>query len=353
MSAIQFTDRGTAVRVGPHSRRLAQAALAALNAPSILNTQPWRWRINDQVAELRADRGRQLHSIDPDGRLLTLSCGVALHHARIALASEGIVAEVTYLPDEHDPDLLATLRYLSAGEPLPEARRLRRAMATRRTDRRPFADEPVPEAAIARLPAVADSAGAHLHFPRSDDLIKVAVAAGHAETVELSDPRYRAELATWVDRPTERGDGVPSASTAGPFARPVPIRDFTATGPEHSSLNDSPELADRQARYGVLFTDGDLPADWLRAGEALSAVLLTATAEGLATSVMSDLVEVPPSRSLLRAMLGTLGYPAIVVRIGVPASREATVRSPRRDSTEMVRLVAEEVEEVENELVEP
>jgi hypothetical protein len=69
MPAIQFTDPGATTPVSEQSRVLARAAVAALGAPSILNTQPWRWRIGGDVAELRADRDRQVQSIDPDGRL--------------------------------------------------------------------------------------------------------------------------------------------------------------------------------------------------------------------------------------------------------------------------------------------
>jgi hypothetical protein len=70
-------------------------------------------------------------------------------------------------------------------------------------------------------------------------------------------------------------------------------------------------------------------------------VLLTATAEGLATSVMSDLVEVPATRLLLQRTLRGVGYPAIVVRIGV-AGQPGAPRAPRRNSAEMVEVVARE-----------
>ncbi|WP_327004135.1 hypothetical protein OHA72_55340 [Dactylosporangium sp. NBC_01737] len=155
MAAIQYTDRGTAVRVSPAGRALTEAVLAALDAPSILNTQPWRWRIDGDTAQLRADRSRQLATIDPDGRLLTLSCGAALHHVRVALAADGVAAEVAYLPDGDDPDLLATVHPAGAVERGAQAQRLRRAMSIRRTDRRPFADQDVPEAALDRLRAAA------------------------------------------------------------------------------------------------------------------------------------------------------------------------------------------------------
>jgi hypothetical protein len=63
---------------------LAEAARVAGLAPSIHNTQPWRWRVDGDVLELYSEPIRQLHESDPGARLMVLSCGVALHHARTA-----------------------------------------------------------------------------------------------------------------------------------------------------------------------------------------------------------------------------------------------------------------------------
>ncbi|MET7403904.1 nitroreductase, partial [Dactylosporangium sp. NPDC005572] len=169
-----------AVRSDAVGRLLTQAVLTALEAPSVLNTQPWRWRIDGDTAQLRADRTRHLRVIDPDARLLTLCCGSSLHHARVALAADGVTAAVRYLPDEGDPDLLAMLRYTGRTEPSDEAQRLRAAVGRRRSDRRPFADEPVPDAVVERLKLAAAAAGANLHVARPQDLATLAAAAGHA-----------------------------------------------------------------------------------------------------------------------------------------------------------------------------
>ena len=330
MAAIQYTDRGTAVRLSPTARLLTRGVLAALEAPSILNTQPWRWRIDHDRAELHAERNRQLHAIDPEGRLLVLSCGVALHHARVALAADGVAVEEIRFPDDRDRDLLATMRYVGTVEAVPEVQRLRRAITLRRTDRRPFADLPVPDDALDRLREAAELVGAHLHIVRPEDVAEVAVAAGHAPDLEQSDSRE--ELAVVVHPANGSGDGVPPETTAAAGARPVPIRHFTGQG--EVRVDSGVDVSDRFARYVVIVTDGDLPQDWLTAGEALSAVLLTATVQGLASSPMSDLVEVIAARATLRHMLGNVGCPAIVVRVGVagrhgalPESTPAAIRA--------------------------
>ncbi|MET7400991.1 nitroreductase [Dactylosporangium sp. NPDC005572] len=338
MAAIQFTDRGTASRVDPVRRVLTAAVLAALDAPSMLNTQPWQWRIAGDRAELRADRRRQLPALDPDGRLMTLSCGVALHHARVALGADGAGVEVTHLPDADEPDLLAALRYTGRTPRDGSLERLRRAISVRRADRRPFLDVPVPAAALDRMRDAAEAAGAHLRLVTPGELTAVIVAAGHAADVERGDPAYRADLTAWVHPADGSGTGVPPATTEPSGARTVPIRSFTGRDTD-ASVYDAPEVADRFARYAVIVTDHDTPRDWLTAGETLSAVLLTATAEGLSTSPMSDMVEIVAARETLRRAIGNVGHPAIVVRIGVPGRGDTGPRAPRRPATDAVEIV--------------
>jgi hypothetical protein len=292
MAAIQYPGRGTTVHVGPAGWALTDAVLAALGAPSILNTQPWQWRIDGDTAQLRADRSRQLPGIDPDGRLLTLSCGAALHHVRVALAADGVAAEVTYLPDAGDPELLAAVRYTGPAQRSPASQRLRRAMGIRRTDRRPFADQEVPEAALEQLRRAALDAGGDPRTGLRTDLRTV-------RREDLGDVRAAVEGVT------------------GSGPRPAPVRGLTGEAAGRGAPAGG-EAADRHARFAVVVTAGDLPPDWIAAGEALSAVLLTAAGAGLATAPMSDLVEVQPARAMLRRMLGDAGHPAVVVRVGVP-----------------------------------
>jgi len=337
MAVIQLTGVGAGVPITPESRVLSQAAVSALGAPSLLNTQPWRWRIGGQVAELWADRARQVPSIDPDGRLLTLACGVALHHAATALTALGSTSTVTYLPEPNQLDLLARITLTGKRSPEAAAVRLFRAMSTRRSDRRPFADKRVPSDALDRLQAAAEAHHAHVSFARPDTIVYVKTAAGRAATIELADPVYRADLVNWVERPESSGEGVPIDTTVPDQTRPVPIRDFRATGPEDKTIFDGSQVVDRFAEYAVLFTDGDQPLDWIHAGQALSALLLTATSEGLASSMMSDLIEVGSARETLREMLGEVGWPMIVVRTGYRAPGAAPIgKAPRRAPTDTI-----------------
>ncbi len=310
------------------------AARASLHAPSVFNTQPWRWRITGDHLELYADTTRRLDTTDPDGRLLMLSCGTALHHARTALAAAGWTAVVERLPDDRHPDLLARIRLGAAVPPDPEAQRMAAAIPRRRTDRRAFGDRTVGAEALTRLRRFVEAEGAYLHVVRPEQMPMLAVSAEHAAGVELGDPAYRAELRRWTSRPESSGDGVPTATAVRPALRRVPVRDYTPDG--QAGLNAGADH-DGGAAYVVLFGSTDAPADLLRGGEALSALLLLATAEGLSTAPLSDTIEVAWPRHLVRGLLAGVGEPYLVVRLGY-IDAEPLPTAPRRDPADVITI---------------
>ena len=87
----------------------------ARRAPSVHNTQPWRWRIDGRLLQLRADRSRQLRVADPLGRNFMISCGCALHHAVVGAGALGWRASVDLLPERAEPDVVARLHLVPVG----------------------------------------------------------------------------------------------------------------------------------------------------------------------------------------------------------------------------------------------
>jgi hypothetical protein len=309
-------------------RMLRVAAQVAGSAPSILNTQPWHWRAEDTTLRLWADRSRQLLVADPDGRLLTISCGAALHHARLTLSVMGREVQVKCLPDPAQPDLFAIIDLAGEYTATSAERAAYGAVSQRRTDRRAFTADPVEAGDAHALVAAAEEAGAHLHLIHDDDISELASIATQAGELQLADAAYRQELSSWVTPaayPTN-GAGVPLGTVVAGGPRRVPVREFAPMGRAGLPVGDH---ADAGARYAVVFTDGDGPLDWLRSGEALSAVLLTATASGLATATISDVTETTLTRERMRRMLAGIGHPQVAVRVGyAPAGRPPS--SPRR-----------------------
>ncbi|MET8462558.1 nitroreductase family protein [Micromonospora zamorensis] len=311
---------------------LAEAAATAGHAPSVHNTQPWRWRVLPDALELRSVADRQLAASDPEGRLLAISCGTALHHARLALAAEGWRAVVERLPDPGDSELLARLTDLSQTKADPDAMHMVQCMQVRHTDRRPVSDEPVPSTAIEQIVRAVNAEGCRLQILDRDQVLELAATASHADTIEAEDPELRAELRYWTSRAGE-GTGLPAeVLPEQPPQTTVPGRDFGRPG----SLPVSPGH-DRMAVYAILHGDEDERDSWLRAGEALSAGWLTATRLGVSVVPLSAVVEVPGTRQTLRQMLSVIGYPYIVLRLGIAdPAQSGPPHTPRLTAAQVV-----------------
>src|SRR5262249_45924351 len=158
------------------------AAEAAGHAPSIHNTQPWRWVVHDDALELHAQRDRQLHELDPDGNMLLVSCGAALHHARVALSAEGWGYEV----DRPAGDPPAVIRPTGRRSTDAEAMRHFQAILVRHTDRRIVTTEPVDPSAVEAAVAAARRAGVELHVVPPEERVELAVAVERAEATEAT-----------------------------------------------------------------------------------------------------------------------------------------------------------------------
>jgi len=310
---------------------LHSAAKKALAAPSIFNSQPWSWTVRDDRLELRADRSRQIASVDPDGRLLMISCGVAVHHAIVAITSH--LVRVNLLPDGRDADLVAVLRLGEAAPPDRRRDSLRLAIAARRTDRRPFRKEPINGTVLDRLAAACHGLGAHLYLVPWSQMPALALAAVGAGALQLSDPNYRTDLAYWTHRPEWSAEGVPVETAVETTPRRVPVRDFAPSGGDVMPAGLDNDFG---ATYGIIHTDRDTIADWLAAGMGLSAVLLTATTAGLGSATISDVTEAPVIREYIRQLL-PYGQPQVAVRIGHPQPGQSP-STPRRPANEVITV---------------
>lgn len=320
---------------------MRQAVAQALRAPSLHNSQPWLWRVGDGVAELHLDPARRLPATDPRDRELVISCGAALHHLQVALAGTGRGARVRRLPNPDDPAHLATVT--AVPDPHDDDRDLAPELARRRTDRRRCSGWPVPADIVGELVEVADLRGLVLQ-PVTDPAQRRTVyrAVAQAAAAAGADPGRVAELDAWSGRPAGVDDGVPATASPRPAPVPgqVPMRSFARPALAQPPTSGEPEAA----ALLLLSTPGDNRLQWLRAGEALSAVLLTATREGLATCPLTEPLEIDEVRDLLAnaVLRATHLHPQVLVRVGWPVAGAAELPpTPRRPPEAVVTALAD------------
>ncbi len=305
-----------------------QLIAAAVAAPSVHNTQPWLFRIDDDKVHLYADANRQLTAQDPDGRAMLMSCGAALLNLRLAAEHFGHTSSVTILPTPDDPLHVATVDLHGEVAPTGMVDELFAAIPHRHTNRLPYEDRPVPPAVLEALSEAASQEGAIFYAitdageqRRLVDLIHDADAS--------TDPKVVAESKQWTGVDATRPDGVPTEALGPiPQSPATPHRDL-APGRLISSRGFA--VFENDPTLAVLTTPYDNPASWVAAGQALQRVLLVATVEGLVATYANQPLEAPALRWLVRDPDQPIGFPMMLFRIGYAPAAPATPRRPVED----------------------
>ncbi|MEV0718010.1 nitroreductase [Asanoa sp. NPDC050611] len=290
---------------------LATVTELAVRAPSMHNSQPWRFRLDGGAIEVRTDLTR-LPDIPAAAWAGRVSCGAAVFNLRLALAVLGKPAGVVPRPLDRGPDVVA---HLVPDQPRPASgaeRALYAAIPRRHSNRAPFSADTVPADLRFRLRQAAEAEGGWLDLIIGASAVNaLAEVVNAANRVLQRDEAYAAELARWR-RDAVAQDGV-SVRAAGYAPEPhdlLPMRAFGGrTRPPGRDYEPEPLVA-------VLGTVTDRDDDQVAAGQALQRVLLTATDAGLAVSMFSQPIEVPAARERLRSALGRHGVPQMVLRIG-------------------------------------
>ncbi|AEF42295.1 Acg family FMN-binding oxidoreductase [Hoyosella subflava] len=314
---------------------LRRAVARAHRAPSVHNTQPWLWELRDGSLELFADPERMVNVADPSGRQMVISCGAALHHAKVALTGMGYEAAIVRMPDPSDAFHVATITIKPVTFPDERDRVLGEAVQIRRSDRRPLGPLADNEVHILKTAfhddlvsiTVLDSDGAHL----------VKEASELAVRERAADEPYHRELNWWSGH-YRLFDGVPRSSLPSLEKRgAVPSgREFPA-----GTLKPQRDMPDR-ASLLIMSTSGDSAEDWLRCGEAMSAVLLRAAASRLGACPVTHVTEIEDSRALVRDAAQRAGevrrYPQVVIRAGERLATGLPPETGRRPVEEILRI---------------
>jgi len=298
-------------------------------APSVHNTQPWKFSWDGTSFELHADTARGLTVSDPDGRELVISCGAALFNLRLALRKVGYDAAVEILPDRSNPRFLARITVDEGAPADPEERRAYAAMTRRHTHRAAFEDRPLEPAVAVAMQHAADAESAQLVFvAHPGQRRRVLSLARAAERALGYDADVQAEISDWTPPPgSRRRDGVPVTAYAvdgvtseDDLAR----RDF-----DQGRRQGAAEAVENvPGVIGILVAERDIQQDWLAAGQALERLLITGARHDVHAALHSQMTELAPIRSELRRELSVNGYPQIVLRFGYATDVQHTPRRP-------------------------
>lgn len=323
--------------MGTIAERLRFCVRYAVLAPSSHNSQPWRFRIDRDHIDVLADRSRALPVVDPHDRELTISCGAALYNLRLGMRHHFLDDRVDLLPDPAQPDLLARVGASPITRPpSAEDESLYRAIPERRTTRTRYDESRrVPQPLLDALAARAKAEGAMLTFIEGEhQRLIFAKLVAEADEIQFAAAPFRRELALWMHHSrTSSLDGMPGYALGlkelSSLVAPLIVRTFDMG---HGVAARDEQLALHSPVLAVLSTPTDDEVHWMRAGQALSAVLLRAAASGLAASYLNQPVEVGALRTRVASLAMIEGHqPQVVLRLGFAPPARHTPRRPAED----------------------
>lgn len=292
---------------------------AAGAAPSVHNTRPWTLEFHDGHGLSLFERlDRSLPRHDPLGRDRLLSCGAALENAVLAMRILGWAPDVRLLPDPDRRDEVARAAATNRREPSDVDLARYAAVPLRHSYRQPFAARPVGAGWRTALTTAAGTAGVEVRAVADEQVDVLARVLGHAALVLKADRAYQRELSAWTAIAPNPLPGTGVADVPGRLAT-LPWAGLVRRS---TALPDTVTLAARLRRECLLLveTPDDGPRDQLRAGRALQATWLAATAAGLAGSLLTQPLHVREVRAGLIEGLGLAGFPQAILRLGHPAT---------------------------------
>lgn len=318
------------------SEVIVDALQLACRAPSLHNSQPWRWVATDHTVELFADPTRLVRSTDPTGREALISCGAVLDHFRVAMAAAGWKTSVQRFPDSSNPLHLATIQFTLAS--VCDAHRRRAdAILARRTDRLPLAAPPERDRLATSLSQITGSGTVRVDAISDEYRGIVAEAARMTEALRLNDSDYHSELFWWT-ADFVAGNGIPHSSLVS--ASDSDRVDVGRSFPVIAQPDRRREIDDDHSTILVISTDDDSSVSVLRCGEELSAILLNATMAGLSTCTLTHVTEVAAGRDIVASLIPGDGVPQVLIRVGLaPPLDVVPPPTPRRPVEQVVQML--------------
>ncbi|MBB4745283.1 hypothetical protein BJY16_008742 [Actinoplanes octamycinicus] len=258
--------------------------------------------------------------LDPDrmnggrgriGHLDMISCGAALHHARLALAAQGWRATVHRRPRPGSTHHVAHLRIDGPAPVSAGTAGLARAIRQRHTDLRPVTGSPLGALDLRTLSRAFTSPDISVHILRPDEILTLTLAAAHARHVEATEAQWHEQLTLWTGADRILGTV------------------------DRLRLPTRPGDHDRAATFAVLHGRGDQDIEWLHAGETLSTGWLVATQLAVSVLPFSAPIENTQAREALSRAVPDLNHPYLMMRLGRHTSAASASPSVRLDAAEI------------------
>ncbi len=293
----------------------------AILAPSLHNTQPWKFTVRGSEVRVLVDRNRQLRVADPDARELYISVGCALENILTAATYFGLSTALTYFPDPKDEIGVATIIFEDVGSKASLADQERfHAIPLRHTNRQTYANKPLNERDVQHLQACLNEKNVTLTV--TDDPVtkqEIDSLVISADITQFADPDYRDELNNWISQ--------------GEFGYRWLIARMgqlaaTYIDSHHKPTKANADIVLNAPLLGLLSTSSNDRLAQIQTGQVFERIALNATTLNIGLQPLSQILQVSDLKPAVSKLFpGAAAAPQMAFRLGyTDVAQDATAR---------------------------
>ena len=291
------------------------------------NTQPWKFKIDNDSIEIHPDYTRSLPIVDPNHRELWISLGCALENLLITAMGMGYSPQVSY-PENGD------IIKVSLSEDTAQISPLLEAIPERQNTRGEYDGQPINNSDLDQLKSLAVEPGVALHVVSGLDRIeRVVEYVNQGNLIQYANTDFVDELIFWLRfnrrEILKSRDGLYSACSGNPEVPGWLGKMFVSgTKPQQQADADAKKL---RSSSGVIHITSDLDdkSSWVRTGQVYERLSLMMTTMNIKSALLNQPIEVADLRSEFQSAMG-LGssLPQLMVRFGYAPAMPKSMRRP-------------------------
>lgn len=302
----------------------------ATMAPSGHNTQPWKFRVEDNLILIFPDLSRRLPVVDPLDRELYISLGCALENLVIAARHEGYRAQVGYSFQDG-----AMSVNLEPADGKSDNDWLFNAIPIKQSTRRQYDGRSIPEADMEKLASLPLEQGVSALFVKDPEKIDgVIELVKEGNSIQMNDRDFMRELVSWIRfneaEANRYRDGLSSKAMGNPSSPRVIGKLFMKFFLNSKGQSKKDEKCIRgSSALMVLLSENDDINSWISTGRSFERLALCATALGIKNAHINQPCEVPELKKKFQKLLsaGSM-HPQLLLRLGYAEPLPKSLRRP-------------------------
>jgi len=314
---------------------LASLIHYAIQAPSGHNTQPWKFKIDENSIIIFPDYSRSLPVVDSDNHALFISLGCALENLVIAANYKGYKVNVEFNFNENGEFIKVTF----AANQTSNNSTLFDAIEKRQVTRNKYLEKQIPEPDLQKLVHATKQVGVDVKVLHKNEFEEIFPLIEEGNLLQFSNKNFKHELMSWIryndKQAKETNDGLRGVSMGYPSA-PAWI------GKLFFKLFDSPEkeagaavdMVKSSSLLLLFIASENNKENWINIGRSYQRTALVATALGISHAHVNMPCEEISVRKKLKEKFGFVNEePLLLIRLGYS---EALPKSFRRPAEEVL-----------------